>query len=146
VEFATILTALGVPATLVSGSSRLLPTVDGELAGLAEQEFTRRGVRLILGATAREVRRVDGRLTVTLSTGPVLSTDAVLFAAGRTPNTEGLGLAEAGVRLDARKRIVVDQFFRTTAPGSTRRATSSIPRWPRPRCSRGAPPRRTGAD
>jgi NAD(P) transhydrogenase len=117
VEFATILTALGVPATLVSGSSRLLPTVDGELAGLAEQEFTRRGVTLILGATAREVRRVDGRLRVTLSTGPVLSTDAVLFAAGRTPNSEGLGLAEAGVQLDARGRIVVDQFFRTTAPG-----------------------------
>ena len=101
-----MLTALGIPATLVSRSERLLPAVDGELAGLAAAEFERRGVRLVLGADAEEVRRVDGRLTVTLSTGAGLVTDAVLVAAGRTPNTEGLGLEEAGVRLDARGRIV----------------------------------------
>ena len=41
----------------------------------------------------------------------------MLFAAGRTPNTEGLGLEQAGVRLDARGRIVVDRYYRTTAPG-----------------------------
>jgi NAD(P) transhydrogenase len=117
VEFATVLTALGIPATLISRSDRLLPAVDGELAGLAAAEFERRGVRLILGADAEEVRRVDGRLTVTLSTGTVLVTGAVLFAAGRTPNTEGLGLEEAGVRLSDRRRIVVDRYYRTTAPG-----------------------------
>jgi NAD(P) transhydrogenase len=117
VEFATVLTALGIPATVVSRSDRLLPAVDGEPAGLAAEEFERRGVRLILGADAEEVRRVEGRLTVTLSTGIVLATDAVLFAVGRSPNTEGLGLEEAGVRLDDRGRIVVDRYFRTTAPG-----------------------------
>ena len=117
VEFATILTALGIPATLVSASDRLLPAVDGELAGLVAEELGRRGVQVVLGADAGEVRRVGGRLTVPLSTGPVLTGDAVLFAAGRSPNTEGLGLADAGVRLDARGRIVVDKFFRTTAPG-----------------------------
>jgi NAD(P) transhydrogenase len=54
---------------------------------------------------------------VTLSTGTVLHAHAVLVAAGRTPNTEGLGLEEAGVRIDARGRILVDSYFRTTAPG-----------------------------
>jgi NAD(P) transhydrogenase len=117
VEFATVLTALGIPATLISRSDRLLPAVDGELAGLVAAEFERRGVRLILGADAEKVRRVDGRLTVTLSTGTILATDAVLFAAGRTPNTEGLGLEEAGVRLSDRGRIVVDRYYRTTVPG-----------------------------
>ena len=117
VEFATVLTALGIPATLVSRSERLLPAVDGELAGLAAAEFERRGVRLVLGADVEEVRRVDGRLTVMLSTGARLVTGAVLVAAGRTPNTEGLGLEEAGVRLDARGRIVIDGFHRTTAQG-----------------------------
>ena len=112
-----MLTALGIPATLVSRSERLLPAVDGELAGLAAAEFERRGVRLVLGADVEEVRRVDGRLTVMLSTGTRLVTDAVLVAAGRTPNTEGLGLEEAGVRLDARGRIVIDGFQRTTAQG-----------------------------
>jgi NAD(P) transhydrogenase len=117
VEFATVLTALGIPATLISRSDRLLPAVDGELAELAAEEFQRRGVRLILGAGATAVRREDGRLTVTLSTGPVLTADAVLFATGRTPNTEGLGLEEADVRLDDRGRIAVDRFYRTSAPG-----------------------------
>jgi NAD(P) transhydrogenase len=74
-------------------------------------------IRLILGVGAEGVKRVDGRLRVTLSTGTVLDGDAVLFAAGRTPNTEGLGLEQAGVRLDARGRIVVDRYYRTTAPG-----------------------------
>jgi NAD(P) transhydrogenase len=117
VEFATVFTALGIPATLVSQSDRLLPAVDGELAGLMADEFERRGVRLVLGARADAVRRVDGRLTVTLSTNTVLAADAVLFAAGRTPNTEDLGLQEAGVRLDAHGRIVVDRYCRTTATG-----------------------------
>jgi NAD(P) transhydrogenase len=117
VEFATVFTALGIPATLVSRSERLLPGIDGELARLLAEEFSRRGVRLILGAGTNGVNRVDGRLNVTLSTGTVLTTDAVLVAAGRTPNTEGLGLEEAGVRLDARGRIVVDHYYRTTALG-----------------------------
>ena len=117
VEFATVFTALGVPATLVSQADRLLPAIDGELAGLVADEFGRRGVGLVLGAGAERVERVDGRLSVALSTSAVLAADAVLFAAGRTPNTEGLGLEEAGVRLDARGRIVVDRYFRTTAAG-----------------------------
>ncbi|MFC5953445.1 FAD-dependent oxidoreductase [Streptomyces pratens] len=117
VEFATVFTALGIPATLISNSDRLLPNIDGELAGLAADEFRRRGVQLVLGAGANKVSRVDGRLTVRLSTGTVLAGDAVLFAAGRAPNTEGLGLEPAGVRLDARGRIVVDRYYRTTAPG-----------------------------
>jgi NAD(P) transhydrogenase len=117
VEFASVFTALGIPATLVSNADRLLPSIDGELAALLADEFQRRGVRLVLGAGADTVRRVDGRLSVTLSTGTVLAGDAVLFAAGRTPNTEGLGLEQAGVRLDTRGRIVVDRYYRTTAPG-----------------------------
>ncbi|CAM5726008.1 FAD-dependent oxidoreductase [Streptomyces hirsutus] len=80
-------------------------------------EFRRRGVQLVLGAGADTVSRIDGRLTVRLSTGTVLTGDAVLFAAGRAPNTEGLGLEPAGVHLDARGRIIVDRYYRTTAPG-----------------------------
>ncbi|MBV9353980.1 MAG: FAD-dependent oxidoreductase [Chloroflexi bacterium] len=117
VEFATVFTALGIPSTLVSESDILLPTVDRELAGLVADEFERPGVRLILGARAVSVQRAGGRLTATLSTGTVLITDAVLVAAGRRPNTEGLGLEEAGVRLDARGRIVVDRYYRTSAHG-----------------------------
>jgi NAD(P) transhydrogenase len=117
VEFATVFTALGIPATLISKSDRLLPNIDGELAKLVTDEFQRRGVHLILGAGAQSVTRIDGQLTVQLSTGTALAGDAVLFAAGRTPNTETLGLEQAGVRIDAHGRIIVDHYYRTTAPG-----------------------------
>jgi len=117
VEFATVFTALGIPATLVSLSDRLLHGVDGELAQLLTEEFARRGVRLVLGAGAQQVTRVEDGLNITLSTGTVLTADAVLFAAGRTPNSERLGLQEAGVRLDPGGRIIVDHYYRTSAPG-----------------------------
>ncbi len=117
VEFATIFTALGIPVTLVNQAERLLPAIDGELAQLMTEEFAQRGVTLILGAGVQAVERVGGRLSVTLSTGTILTTEVVLFAAGRTPNTEGLGLAEAGVQIDERRRIVVDNYYRTTAAG-----------------------------
>lgn len=117
VEFATVFTALGIAATLVNDAERLLPNVDSELAGLVAAEFQRRGVRLISRARADAVRQVDGQLTVALSTGAVLAADAVLFAAGRTPNIEGLRLEEAGVQRDAHGRILVDHYSRTTARG-----------------------------
>ena len=117
VEFATVFTALGIPVTLINQAERLLPAIDGELAQLMADEFAQRGVRLILGAGVDAVARIDERLSVTLSTGAILATEVVLFAAGRTPNTAGIGLAEAGVQLDARGRIVVDGYYRTTAAG-----------------------------
>ena len=59
--------------------------------------LARHGVRQLQGAGATAVARIAGRLTVTLSTGEAVGTDAVLFAAGRTPNTEGLGQDAFGV-------------------------------------------------
>ena len=117
IEFATVFAALGVPVTVVSEAERLLPSMDAELTELLAEDLSGRGVRLLLGTGAQRVGRVDGWLTVALSTGSVLETDLVLFAAGRTPNTDGLGLEEVGVQIDGRGRIVVDRYFRTTAPG-----------------------------
>jgi NAD(P) transhydrogenase len=117
VEFATVFTALGIPVTLVNQAERLLLASDGEVAGLMAEEFVRRGVKLILSEGVATVQRRADQLTVILASGGTLATDAVLFAAGRTPNTTGLGLAEAGVQLDDRGRIVVDRYFRTSAPG-----------------------------
>jgi NAD(P) transhydrogenase len=115
VEFATVFTALGIPVTLVNQADRLLPSLDGELATLLAGELARRGVRVLSGAGVDEVARVDGRLTVMPSTGRPIATGAVLVAAGRTPNTDGLGLADVGIEVDGRGRIVVDRYHRTTA-------------------------------
>ena len=146
VEFATVLTALGIPATLISRSDRLLPAVDGELAELAAEEFQRRGVRLILGADAKAVRRKDGRLTVTLSTGPVLTADAVLCR--RRPHAQHRRPRARGGRRPARRPRPDRSSTATTGrplQGSTRRGTWWTLGLPRTRCSRGVLRRPTPA-
>lgn len=117
VEFATIFHALDMKVRLCNGEDRLLPTMDGELAACLAQLFEQWGVELFLGARADAIDRMNGKLQVTLSTGATFQPDVVLFATGRVPNTEGLGLREAGVQLDERGRILVSSEFRTTAEG-----------------------------
>lgn len=114
-EYASIFAALGVDVTVIDGADRLLGQMDAEVAGLVEEAFTKMGVRILLSSPAARVER-DGTLNVTLAGGEVLTPDKVLFAAGRVGNTDGLGLEKIGVELDPRRRIVVDEHFRTTAP------------------------------
>jgi NAD(P) transhydrogenase len=117
VEFATIFAALDVPVTLIDQSERLLPSMDLELVQEMSANLEQRGARLLLGTGVADTVRRDDHLTVTLSSGARLETDAVLFAAGRIANTEGLGLDRVGVEVDRRGRIAVDRYYRTTCPG-----------------------------
>jgi NAD(P) transhydrogenase len=102
---------------LLDSGERLLPFVDGEISRLLGSTFSSMGVRLVLGSGVGAVRRAHGELQVTLESGEVIRPEKVLFAAGRAGNTEGLGLEEVSVQIDARGRIVVDEEFRTTAKG-----------------------------
>jgi NAD(P) transhydrogenase len=116
-EYASILTALGVEVTLVGGGERLVEFVDGEVSRLLAAAFERNGMRVLLGAGRPGVSRDAGGLRVELPGGEVLRSEKVLSAAGRVGNTEGLGLEEAGVKVDGRGRIVVDATYQTSAPG-----------------------------
>jgi NAD(P) transhydrogenase len=113
-EYASIFTALGVAVTLVDIADRLLPFVDAEVSAGLAQAFEETGMRVVLGSGMAVVERSGGTLRVRLAGGEVLAPDKVLFAAGRAGNTEGLGLAAAGVRVDPRGRIVVDERYRTS--------------------------------
>ena len=117
VEFATIFAALGAQVTLSDIAARLLPLMDGELSRLMADDFTQRGVRVLLGVGTQTVARVDGKLQVALSDGTTLAPDAVLFAAGRQANTDDLGLDVAGVTLDRRGGVVVGDDYQTSADG-----------------------------
>jgi NAD(P) transhydrogenase len=114
-EYASIFTALGVEVTLVDSGERLLSIFDGEISRLLARSFSTMGMRLVLGGGRAGVRRDSGGLICTLTSGEELRPDKVLFASGRVGNIEGLGLEEAGVQVDARNRIVVDDEFRTSA-------------------------------
>jgi NAD(P) transhydrogenase len=116
-EFASIFMALGAEVALVDRGPRLLPFMDSEISELLAETFRADGMRVVQAAGSPTVERVEGRLEVRLETGEVLHPDTVVFAAGRAGNTEGLRLAEAGVDTDARGRVIVDDHFRTTAPG-----------------------------
>jgi NAD(P) transhydrogenase len=116
VEYATILSALGAPVTILDGASRLAGMMDGEISRRLEHVFLKRGNEVILGTGMVSVRRDGDHLAVGLDDGRQLRPDALLFAAGRSVSTAGLGLDTAGVDADARGRIIVDPERRTSCP------------------------------
>jgi len=116
-EYASIFTALGLDVTLVDSAPTLLPFVDGEISEMLAAAFTRAGMKLRLGSGGAAVERRRGRLRVSLPGNRAIHPDKVLFAAGRSGNTEGLGLEKVGVKLDERGRVIVNRRYRTTAPG-----------------------------
>jgi NAD(P) transhydrogenase len=116
-EYASIFTALGVEVTLVDSGERVLSFFDAEISDLLARAFSGMGMRLVLGGGRALVSRDDDGLKCTLASGEEIRPEKVLFASGRVGNIEGLTLEQAGVQVDARNRIVVDEEFRTTAEG-----------------------------
>ena len=117
VEYATVFHALGAKVTLVDRGKRLMGAMDDEVAGQMEALFQQWGVTVRFGATVERTLAKDDAVAVELSSGERLLPDTILFAAGRVPNTEGLGLDVLGIDVDERGRIVVDDTFLTSAPG-----------------------------
>jgi NAD(P) transhydrogenase len=117
VEFATICHVLGAKVTLIERDTRLMSTMDAEIAASMQELFTKWGVVQIFGALVESAIQKGDGLEVTLSTGERLFPDTLLFAAGRVANTEGLGLEALGVDLDSRGRIIVDDTFCTSVKG-----------------------------
>ncbi|HEV7203716.1 MAG TPA: mycothione reductase [Jatrophihabitans sp.] len=114
-EFAHVFAAFGVHVTVVARSG-LLRHIDHELA----ERFTEvvgDHWHLRSGVTAVCARDDDGEITVELSDGTTVSGDLLLVATGRQPNSDRLGLAAAGVKVDDEGLVVVDQYQRTSAEG-----------------------------
>lgn len=116
-EFAAAYRAMGSEVVLVSSRDHVLPGEDADAAQVLERAFARRGVEVRPRSRAAGVRRVSDGVEVELADGSVISGSHCLLAVGSVPNTEGLGLAEAGVATDDRGFIEVDRVSRTTAPG-----------------------------
>lgn len=116
IEYDTIFAALGVPVTILDAARRLATMMDAEISRRLEHVLVARGNRVILGTGMAAVRRHSDGLTVELGDGRQLTVDALLFAAGRSVSTAGLGLEIAGVKTDERGRIAVDSEWRTSCP------------------------------
>ncbi len=113
-EFASIFHGLGVKTTLSYRGKRLLRGFDAELGERIAEEMKAKGMSLHFGGEPIAIaRRASGDLEVAYSDGPHQETDLVLFATGRKPNSTGLGLEAAGVKLAADGAIVVNKFSAT---------------------------------
>ena len=116
VEFAGIMSGLGVSVCLVIRKETVLRGFDEDVRTHVHEELKRKGVKVIANAAPKRIEKVGEKLTVHLSNGETASGDKVLFAIGRVPNTEGLGLEKAGVKLNEHGDIVVDENSQTNVP------------------------------
>jgi glutathione reductase (NADPH) len=109
-EFANIFNGLGSKVRLLHRGDKLLRGFDEDLRAHMYIEVERGGTRLTMKATLTKLEKNGGAIRATLSTGEKFDTDVVLFAVGRDPNTEGLGLESAGVKLDDAGAVIVDEY------------------------------------
>ncbi|AUH63814.1 glutathione-disulfide reductase [Paracoccus zhejiangensis] len=116
-EFACILQGLGVETTLNYRGNAVLRGFDGETRDLMTRQLGSNGIDLRLGLSPTGLARDgDGRIRVSFDDDSHDEFDAVIFATGRAPYTGGLGLAEAGVRLQPNGAVEVDDWSQTSVP------------------------------
>jgi glutathione reductase (NADPH) len=116
-EFACILNGLGVEVTQFYRGAQILRGFDDEARGLIAESMKSRGIDLHLGTNIVEMDRDgDGPIRVKATNGTEKHYDAVLFATGRRPNSDGLGLSDLGIKTGRRGEIKVDEYSQTAVP------------------------------
>jgi pyruvate/2-oxoglutarate dehydrogenase complex dihydrolipoamide dehydrogenase (E3) component len=116
-EFASAYDAFGADVVLVSSRDLVLPGQDPDAAAVLESVFRRRGMRVLSRSRAEQVKRTGDGIVVQLADGRTIEGSHCLIAVGAIPNTEGLGLAEAGIVQSASGHVQVDRVSRTTVRG-----------------------------
>jgi glutathione reductase (NADPH) len=112
-EFANIFHGLGSKVRILHRSDKLLRGFDDDLRTHMHIELERGGTQLTMKTTLTKLEKASGAIRATLSTGEKAEADVVLFAIGRDPNTQGLGLDRAGVKLDDAGAVIVDAFSKS---------------------------------
>jgi NAD(P) transhydrogenase len=115
-EYACTFAALGIPVTLVEARTPLLSFLDLEMSLRLKARMEGLGVQFRMPATVESVDVEEGRVTVGLKGGDSIAAAALLVASGRSANTAGMGLEEAGVKLGERGRVLVDEHYQTSVP------------------------------
>lgn len=116
VEFAGIFNALGVQVTQILRGDTVLRGFDADVRAALAEEMAKKGIDLRCETVVKSIERVDGSYSLRLSGDETLETDLVMYATGRRPNTDGLGLEAAGVALNAEGAVVVDEYSATNVP------------------------------
>jgi len=116
-EYTTLFAALGVEVTLIDRGARLLSFIDPELSAILLETMGEMGVRVLFNRQRRAIAvRPKGEVCVGLDDGSDVCAEAVLYAAGRQGNGEGMGLEDLGITVDAGGRIAVNEQYQTAVP------------------------------
>ncbi len=121
-EMGTVWRRLGSKVTVVEFLDRITPGMDGEVSKQLQRILQKQGMTFKLGTKVAGVEAKGDGLAVTVEPAKggdpeVIEADTVLVSIGRRPYTEGLGLEGVGVELDERRRVKVDEQFRTNVEG-----------------------------
>ncbi len=121
-ELGSVWRRLGAQVTVVEFLDGVLPGMDGEVRRQAQRLLEKQGMAFKLSSKVTAVDASGKRLKATIEpakggTAETIEADIVLVAIGRVPYIDGLGLKEAGVKIDERGRIIVDHYYATNVPG-----------------------------
>jgi len=119
IEFASFYHTLGAETTVVEVMDRILPVEDADISAFARKRFEKQGMKIMEKATVKKLDRAKGKVTAHIESGGKTETmefDTVISAVGIVGNVEGLGLEEAGVKVD-RTHVVTDEYCRTGVEG-----------------------------
>src|SRR5210317_441530 len=118
-EFAYFYSTIGTKVTIVEFMDRILPVEDADVSKAMMMNYKKKGIEIMTNSSVEKVESKGGKSTVTIKTKKGTETkecDIVLSAAGVQTNLENLGLEEMGIK-HYKGKIVVDDFYKTTAPG-----------------------------
>jgi glutathione reductase (NADPH) len=113
-EFAGIFHQLGSDVTVVNRTDVILRGYDESIRDRLLQISMTKGIKFQFNSRFKGIEKGQGGLNVTFDSGEPIEVDVVLFATGRAPHTKGLGLEEAGVKLDEKGAVVVDDDSRSS--------------------------------
>ena len=116
-EFGQMFRRFGSEVTIIQRDEHLLPREDTEISEAIQEVFRAEGINLVLWAEAREVDRKGEQVVVRCSGGHEVTGTHLLVAVGRVPSTDGLNSEAAGIELDERGYIEVDDAYRASAEG-----------------------------
>ena len=120
-EFASMYASFGSQVTVLESYPELIVREDRDIAASVKETLEKKGIVFRMNAKVQSVNRVEDKAIVTFADSQtnevfVLEADAVLLATGRRPNTKDLNLEVAGVEVDVRGAIIVDEYLKTTNP------------------------------
>jgi NAD(P)H dehydrogenase (quinone) len=116
VEFTHMFRSLGSKVTLLVSRQQVLPGHDHEAAEILEEDFDERGVAMLKGARASGIHREGETVLVHCEDGRLVKGSHVVLAIGSIPNSDGLGLEEAGVEVSPSGHVLVNHNMQSTVP------------------------------